>query len=295
MPTILLVDDAAVDRRIVQGILKDQGIEIVEVSNGREALEHCATATPDLVLTDLQMPEVGGLELTTQLTLQYPNIPIVLMTAHGSEDVAAEALACGAASYVPKAQLARQLLDTVRPILTSVESQGDYRRLIECSTSHQISFCLENDLSLVAPFVDLVQKIVNSMGVCRFLSRVRFGVAIEQAVRNAILHGNYQINEAPLENPTDEEINAFVQRRSGQSPYRDRRVHIDVSITRDEARLVIRDDGEGFDTSAIPAPRSPEAMQPNVGRGLVLMQNFLDEVSFNAKGNEVTLIKRRDT
>ncbi len=295
MPTILLVDDAAVDRRIVQGILKDQGIEIVEVSNGREALEFCAASTPDLVLTDLQMPEVGGLELTTQLTLQYPNIPIVLMTAHGSEDVAAEALACGAASYVPKAQLARQLLDTVRPILTSAESQDDYRRLIECSTSHQISFCLQNDLSLVAPFVDLIQKIVNSMGVCKFLSRVRFGVAVEQALRNAILHGNYQINEAPLENPTDEEISEFIQRRSEQSPYRDRRVYVDVSITKEEARMLIRDEGDGFDTSAIPAPRSPEAMQPNVGRGLVLMQSFLDEVSFNDNGNEVTLVKHRDT
>ena len=256
MPTILLVDDAAVDRRIVQGILKDQGIEIVEVNNGREALEFCATSMPDLVLTDLQMPEVGGLELTTQLTLQYPNIPIVLMTAHGSEEVAAEALACGAASYVPKAQLARQLLDTVRPILMSAESQDDYRRLIECSTSHQISFCLKNDLSLVAPFVDLVQKIVNSMGVCKFLSRVRFGVAVEQALRNAILHGNYQINEAPLDNPTDEEITEFIQRRAEQSPYRDRRVYLDVAITNDEVRLVIRDEGDGFDTSAIPAPRA---------------------------------------
>ena len=294
MPTILLVDDAAVDRRIVLGILRDQDVEIIETTNGREALEHCKETQPDLVLTDLQMPEVGGLELTSQLSLQYPNLPIVLMTAHGSEDIAAQALSCGATSYVPKAQLNRLLLDTVRPILKLLETQTDYRRLMECSTRNALDFEIAGDLTLVPPLVDLVQKIADGMGVCKHLSRIRFGIAVEHALKNAILHGIYQIHEIPHQNPSEEEIATFVTRRSTQAPYRDRKVYIDVKVTADEAFVKVRDDGNGFDTSLIPEPRSAKAMEPNVGRGLVLMQTFVDQMTFNEAGNEVALLKKRD-
>ena len=294
MPTILVVDDAAVDKRIVRGILDGQGIDIVEASNGREALERCATSLPDLILTDLQMPEVGGLELTTQVSLQYPDVPVVLMTAHGSEDVAAEALACGATTYVPKAQLARLLLETVRPILSIVESESDYRRLMACSTRNELSFELVGDLGLVAPLVDLTQKIVGSMGVCQHLSRVRFGIAVEHALRNAILHGTYQLHEAPFENPSDEELSRFIERRAEQLPYRDRKVIVNIRVTADEAVVTVQDQGDGFDTSQIPEPRSAKAMEPNAGRGLVLMQTFTDQLTFNDAGNQVTLLKKRD-
>ena len=294
MPTILLADDAAVDRRIVIGILREQDVEIVEVTNGREALEHCKNSLPDLVLTDLQMPEVGGLELTSQISLQYPNLPIVLMTAHGSEEIAVQALACGATSYVPKAQLSRLLIDTVRPILSQVETASDYRRLMQCSTSNALDFELGGDLSLIAPLVELVQKIADGMGVCKFLSRIRFGIAVEHALKNAMLHGVYDVRQIPHENPSDNEIAAFVERRSKQSPYRNRKVYVDVKVTAEEAFVKIRDDGDGFDTSLVPEPRSAKAMEPSAGRGLVLMQTFVDQLTFNETGNEVILLKKRD-
>ena len=57
------------------------------------------------------------------------------------------------------------------------------------------------------------------------------------------------------------------------------------------AQFIIRDDGQGFDTSKIPAPGSASAMTPDVGRGLVLIHTFMDQVQFNDRGNEVTMIK----
>lgn len=294
MPTILVVDDAAVDRRIVVGILREHDVEIAEASNGREALEYCKKSLPDLLLTDLQMPEVGGLELTSQVSLQYPDLPVVLMTAHGSEEIAAEALACGATSYVPKAQLGRLLASTVRPILVQKETQSDYLRLMECSTRNALDFEMGGDLSLVMPLVDLVQKITDGMGVCKHLSRIRFGIAVEHALKNAILHGIYEIKEIPHQNPSDEEIAAFVKRRSTQAPYRNRKVYVDVKVTDNEAFVKVRDDGNGFDTAIVPEPRSAKAMEPNAGRGLVLMQTFVDQLTFNEAGNEVALLKKRD-
>ncbi|MBJ44720.1 MAG: hypothetical protein CMJ80_15840 [Planctomycetaceae bacterium] len=58
--------------------------------------------------------------------------------------------------------------------------------------------------------------------------------------------------------------------------------------------MVIRDGGEGFDVSSIPSSGDAEAIESEGGRGLVLIQNFMDEVRFNDRGNEITLIKRWD-
>ena len=79
----------------------------VYVHDGREALAAIQRDPPDLVLTDLQMPEMNGLELVVAIRTTYPAIPVILMTAHGSEEIAMEALQKGAASFVPKKNLAQ--------------------------------------------------------------------------------------------------------------------------------------------------------------------------------------------
>ena len=69
-------------------------------------------------------------------------------------------------------------------------------------------------------------------------------------------------------------------------------VHRDM--TEEEARFIIRDEGAGFDPAKVPAAGQPGSLDPQTGRGLVLMRAFLDEVTFNSQGNEVTLVKRRE-
>ena len=114
MATVLIVDDAAVDRRLAGGILEKAEDFIIEyAADGAEALASFSRRVPDVVVTDMQMPEMGGLELVEAIRARYPLVPVVLMTAHGSEDVAVQALERGAASYVSKVNLARDLAETV--------------------------------------------------------------------------------------------------------------------------------------------------------------------------------------
>jgi DNA-binding NarL/FixJ family response regulator len=94
---------------------------------------------PDVVVTDLQMPEMDGLQLVLKIAQDNPDIPVVLMTAHGSESIAAQALANGAASYVAKSDLAESLVNTVMLILAMNETDLRYR-LIQCSTRTQFDF-----------------------------------------------------------------------------------------------------------------------------------------------------------
>jgi CheY-like chemotaxis protein len=245
---------------------------------------------PDLVLTDLQMPDLDGLQLVTSITEKYPDVPVVLMTAHGSEVIAAQALASGAASYVPKTELAESLVETVMHILAMSESDARYKKLMRCAIKTDFEFNLDNDLQLVDPLVDMIQQIVSSQGLLDSTNRVRMGVALEHALQNAIVRGNLEIprDQFPVIN------RVYVQQRNKEHPYCDRRVYFRAKITHDSVHFVVRDQGPGFDVSTVPAAGNPDSFRDGMGRGLVLIKTFMDEVVFNATGNEVHMTKYRN-
>ena len=96
MTTVLVVDDSSVDRRRAGGLLeKRDDFSVDYAENGSDALRKLQQAVPDVVVTDLQMPELNGLELVSYVRSTYPLVPVILMTAHGSEDIAVEALEQG--------------------------------------------------------------------------------------------------------------------------------------------------------------------------------------------------------
>src|SRR6202008_3824555 len=95
------------------------------------ALARMEEARPDLVLTDMQMPELDGLELVEAVRARFPEVPVILMTAHGSEELAVNALQRGAASYVPKRSLAHDLVSTVGAVLELAKARRASLRVYE--------------------------------------------------------------------------------------------------------------------------------------------------------------------
>ena len=106
MATVLVVDDSPVDRRLAGKLLeRNSQLAVDYAAHGGEALRQMEQRMPDLVLTDLQMPNMDGLRLVETVRRLYPLVPVIIMTAHGSEDVAVKALMSGAAGFVPKGGL----------------------------------------------------------------------------------------------------------------------------------------------------------------------------------------------
>ncbi len=294
MTTVLIVDDSAVDRRVAQGLLeKCSDISFAYAANGKEAMEQLQASPPDIVLTDLQMPEMNGLELVRAVREKYPLVPVILMTAQGSEEIAVQALSYGAAGYVPKAKLARELPSTVERVLTTARSQRRSERLMDCVSRTQWSFVIDNDPSMIAAVVDHMQQYIARVGPCDETGRIRVAIALEEALVNAVYHGNLEISSELR----DSDMNAYyalAEQRRQEEPYRSRVVHIEASIARHEATFVVRDSGPGFDPSTLPDPTDPANLEKLSGRGLLLIQTFMDEVRHNASGNEITMIKRCD-
>ena len=93
MPVVLVVDDSEVDRRLVGGLLPKELDWLVEFAeNGEQALEKMAESVPDVVITDMMMPVMDGMELVTNIHVDFPNVPVILITGHGNEALAVEAL-----------------------------------------------------------------------------------------------------------------------------------------------------------------------------------------------------------
>ncbi|MDA0588122.1 MAG: response regulator [Planctomycetota bacterium] len=290
MPTILVVDDLMSDRRIAGGLLKRDGnLEVVFAENGREALEQIEAHMPDLVLTDLQMPEMDGLGLVTEINAKYPLIPTILMTAAGSETVAREALERGAASYVPKQFLATELLETVQRVIAMSGEERLRSRLL--NRLAESTWVIDNDPALVSGLVAHIRNLLVQRRVCSAADVMGLSTAIDEAMLNALYHGNLDV-ESSLKEQDDQAFHKLAAQRRLESPWCDRQITVTVRFE-DGVRIVIRDEGSGFDPESLPDPTDPENLIKASGRGLLLMRAFMDDVFHNDSGNEVTLVKKQ--
>lgn len=298
MPRILVVDDSAIERRLVGGLLaKNDSYEIDYANDGVAALQQIAAAPPDLVLTDLRMPELDGLQLVRQLKLGGTDVPVVLMTAHGSEEIALEALQAGAATYVPKDQLADSLLNAVGRVLAMSAADRTSTDLTECLEGTQLEFEVDNDPLLIDTMVQFVQNSIQSVGFSG-ASQIQLAVALEQALLSALFRGNLEITEDELEAACESQLLGhdadLVSQRRNESPYRERRIHVRVSASPQEVQFCVKDEGPGFDVGNLTNPLPEAVAAGGRGRAILLMKTFMDEVHFNDVGNEVTLVKRAD-
>jgi CheY-like chemotaxis protein/anti-sigma regulatory factor (Ser/Thr protein kinase) len=304
MPKVLVVDDSPVDRRLAGSFLESRiedgggkvptGISVVYAVDGKEGLAAVGRERPDLVVTDLQMPQMSGLELVEAVKNQYATVPVIIMTAHGSEDIARQALQGGAASYVPKRDLAKELLATVEEILSVSAAQEERQRFLDdCLRQSEAQYLLPNKLSCIAPLIGHLQESLTRMKLCDENGLIRVAVCLREALTNAIIHGNLEVDSALRE--TDEKgYYKLIEERAEEEPYDGRYVHVIARESCEEAAYTIRDEGAGFDFQSLPDPTDPANLERVSGRGMLLIQTFMDEVKHNAQGNEITMVKRRD-
>ena len=131
----MIVDDHALVREGLRAVLEaEEGIEVVgEASDGREALRACVELSPDLVLMDVRMPEMDGLEATRQIKARMPGVAVVMVTMHDNPDYLLEAVRAGAAGYVLKEASGERIAGAVRRTLggDSVLEEDLAMRLLE--------------------------------------------------------------------------------------------------------------------------------------------------------------------
>ncbi|MBB3204438.1 CheY-like chemotaxis protein [Rhodopirellula rubra] len=302
MAKILLVEDSPTQAAQISMLLEAAEHEVVHALNGQLGLDELRRQSLDIVVTDLEMPEVNGLQLVEMMRDDFSHIPSILVTGHGSEELAAEALQLGAAGYVPKNRMSELLNNTIIDVLGVIRTDASYAKLISTLRKNVFVFDLPNDPLLISPLVGLLMQVSSGMELLPSIDMVRLGVAVEHALANAMLHGNLELSsdECPSHHDLarDGRFSEAMQERIQQSPYRERTIRVEAIAATEEIRIIITDEGNGFDTSTVPrkGQLDPKAMSEDEnaprGQGLVLMASFVDELVYNDKGNQVTLVKR---
>jgi CheY-like chemotaxis protein len=249
-------------------------------------------APVDAVVCDLRMPRMDGGAFMDQARSQFPLVPVVVVTAVGCEDTAVEALQRGAADYVPKRLVPRDLVPRLERVLTMARRERSNLEVLRRIASRRTELVLDNNRAMIPAVVGHLQDLLDGFGLCSETDRIRVGVALEETLVNAVVHGNLEVG-SELRGVDDDAFDALVQARTLTPPYRSRRVTCAASFDRNAARFVIRDEGQGFNVSALPDPTTAENIGRASGRGLLLVRTFMDEVAHNDRGNEVTLVKRR--
>ena len=126
--TILVVDDEAQIRRVLRSTLSSNGYDVLEAKNGDEAIETAVRARPDLILLDVNMPGISGLETCRKLRLSFEG-PIIMVTVRDSERDKIAALDCGADDYVVKPFAIGELLARIRAALRRCISEEPLPRI----------------------------------------------------------------------------------------------------------------------------------------------------------------------
>jgi two-component system, OmpR family, alkaline phosphatase synthesis response regulator PhoP len=138
MPTVLIVDDDAAIRDVLGAYLKHAGYVLLEAENGIRALEQAGKA--DVVVLDLMLPEVDGFEVAKVLKRDYPELPILMLTAKAAEDERVLGLELGADDYVVKPFSPREVVARIKALLrrTGLKDTLQHGELVIETKTHQV-------------------------------------------------------------------------------------------------------------------------------------------------------------
>ena len=159
METILIVDDEKNYLTILSAVLEDEGFEVMTAPGGREALEVHKTSDLDLIVTDMKMPAMDGIELLENIKSVDPDLPIIMMTAHGTIDKAVEAMQKGAYSYILKPFDNERLIIYVKKAISMYQVVKENRRLRDAVESQYHFGNIIGKSKKMRDIFDTIQKV----------------------------------------------------------------------------------------------------------------------------------------
>lgn len=244
----------------------------------------------DVVITDVNMPNMDGLQLTRTVRRRYPSLPVVIITGLGREDVAVDALRAGATNYLRKPFRNAEFDHVIRQSL----ELGRSRRRREEGHTYLLQqaklFELPPDPDVLPRVLPHLTQGAVELGVIGAQDLIHVEVALQEALLNAIFHGSLELTGRL---PQDRGALADLCRaRRQEQALAGRVVRVAVDLEPDGLRVVIEDQGPGFDVAAVLARRSGAA-DGLLGRGLFLMRSLMDEVAFEEGGRRVVLGRAR--
>lgn len=270
---VLVVEDSKTMQIFLRNLLEPEDYEVIVANDGESGMELFRQAVAenrsfDIVMTDVVMPRMSGLDLLKKVRALNRDTIVVVLTSDANVDTAIEALNLGANNFLHKPPNSEEILSVMwratkqREIfLENAELNPFTERTIHIEIPSQLKFIKGIAHNIIAD--------AKLMGYDEADLHDKIPVTVDEAVTNAIKHGN-----------------KFQE---------DKKVYIDIHIDVERIKIVVADEGPGFNVKAVPDPTDPANFLKPSGRGILFMSIGMDEVRFNEKGNILTLIKYKNS
>jgi YesN/AraC family two-component response regulator len=288
---VIIAEDDVTTRKVLAEIVEQEGLKQRNFKNGELALEALKSNPDDviLVISDIKMPEMDGIQFLRQARKSFPEIPFVIASGYGTKDNIITALKLGSLDYLEKPFRVKDVQKIIQKIKQAISEAQQEAQLYHSLEDKKICFKISNDIKLVHSLVnELIREIKKIGGKSLQPELTGIRMALHEAVVNAIEHGNLELSSTLKEKPDYMEI---LEKRMAESPYADRQVLVSATVTTTSFSCEITDEGPGFDWQSLPDPRDPKNLFKPHGRGIILMANYFDRITFNQQGNSITMEK----
>jgi CheY-like chemotaxis protein len=287
---VLIVEDDPASMNYLEIILNKEGLDYRTASDGQEGLEIFKKYRPHIVLTDINMPRMTGVEMLLAIKRIDSQAIVIMLTAFNSEDYVIKSMRYGANNYLKKPILKENIIGLLRKYKSILYARSQHKQIQNFIAHHSFSMKFNNDIFQV-PFIvnylideiDLLFKEDETMGI-------RLG--LDEIIINAIEHGNlnisYREKSKAIQNNSYEKL---ISDRSKLQKNKKKEVTIKYTYSDNFCEWIIEDEGEGFDPDSIPNPITSEGTEMLHGRGIFITRFQFDELEYLEKGNKVRLRK----
>ena len=258
---ILIIDDEEEIRISLSTIVEQLDIIPMTASNGLVALDLLESEKIDLIITDLMMPEMDGLQFIVESRKLNPRIPIAVISGYADIKNATFALTRGAFNFITKPFTIKEVENVIRKGLRLRELALGTDRLLK-TIRNRTEITIPSYPHLLPSVSFYVLKECQWRGIDNENLLNNISVCVDEIMTNALIHGNEG-------NPK-------------------KTIAITLQFDNEKFTFTIQDEGNGFDVKAFKQQLQQNTIDIPNKRGLFIVEYLSDEISFNDKGNEVT-------
>ncbi len=288
---VLIVEDDPASMTFLEIIAKKEGCIFMSAENGKKGLEIYEEFDPDIIMSDINMAHMNGLELLEQIRLKKSDIIFILLTAYTSEEFVIKAIKHGANNYLKKPLSKDTIVNLLRKYKTIIEHQHFEKRISGYIKKHNFSLQINTNINIIP---DIVNYLVEETGdIFTPDKQLDVKLGLNELILNAFEHGNLEITytdkSAAVSNDTLMEL--YEERLKNQI-FAQRTIDIKYEMLENACEWIITDQGKGFNPAAIPSPLSEDGIMRLHGRGIFISKYHFDELEYLGCGNKVRIRKK---